>query len=116
MQQQKSTLSYESVLAIAKAIGQHDFRASVGRYAHGDNPPWIITIGENDWQRHLVVIGNEGGGKHATLALLAASESKKSVLHLDPTRVERTITLHELTAESYAGIRRILYPQMRAAA
>lgn len=114
--QQKSTLSYESALAIAKTIGQNDFRAAVSRYAHGDNPPWIVTIGENDWQRHLVVLDNEGGGKHASLGILAASESGKSSLHLDPTRVERTITLNRLTAESYTGIRRILHPQMRVAA
>ncbi len=113
---QQSTLSYESVLAIAKTIGQNDFRVAVGRYAHGDNPPWIVTVGENDWQRHLVVLGNEGGGKHASLGILAASESGKSPLHLDPTMVERTISLNRLTAEGYSGIRRMLHPQLRAAA
>lgn len=107
----------ETVIAIAKTIGECDFRTLVSKYttSDSDHSPWVITVGESTWQRHLVVenLGERGGIMDATLALLTTSESERFGYQIRTNNVQRRISLKELVSGRYLGVKRVLYPSNR---
>ena len=78
------SFSMDALLKVVEQIANCAFRTAISRYTTG-NGPWIITVGENGWQRHLVVDAIVNHGQDAYLALLAASENDKSPVPISPT-------------------------------
>lgn len=108
MQNPKKVFSAEVVEKVAKKISSCDFAVSMSRYVTGDSWPWVITVGEFSWHRHLVVLEIMGEGDDAKLALLTVDQSDNVLNSLDVSKVERTFTLRELIANSYTGVTRML--------
>jgi hypothetical protein len=108
-----TSIGYETVLAIAQAIAHCDFRVMVSRYVTSDGSPWIITVGESLWRRHLVVESApvDQSGSHATLAVLSQDESGKFGYDIRANNIVERIELSELIAESYVGVKKALYPR-----
>jgi hypothetical protein len=94
-------------LEIAQKIRDFDFRTSVSRDSSCPNTgPWVITIGEITWHRHLVVREVTDNGKDARLDILAPRQSEQSI---DIKDVDRTITLQALLSPGTKdGIRVLL--------
>jgi len=107
------SISPDIIIAIAQMIGQCDFRTTVSLYTTSPNYPWIITVGESGWCRHLIVesvlIGNDGLA--ANLAVLSQSESDKFGDNVRTTEVAERIELKDLIADSYIGVKKVLYPR-----
>lgn len=91
------------VVEVARAIGSCDFRTTVSRYVLGNNP-WVITVGELTWQRHLVVEQINEDGTDATLKILTPVQSDKFGYDINTEDAERTVNLRELIADRYAGV------------
>lgn len=105
-------VSSDVVIAIAQAIGHCDFRTTVSLYTNRSNSPWVITVGESDWQRHLTVLSTTVGiyGSDAELAILESSQSDNSGYDIRTYCVERVIRLSELIAGNYISVKKALYP------
>ena len=91
-------ISGDLVQAIARMIAWRDFRVTVSSYVTRSDAPWIITVGEQDWQRHLVVegVGFEGDTLHATFAILAKEESERTGYDIGVRNVAKRMTLAQL--------------------
>jgi hypothetical protein len=108
----KNNIGAEVVTMIAWAIGRCDFRTTISRYTTSDNQPWVITVGESNWQRHLIVkdaVINEKG-LSATLGVLSTNESDKFGYDVNTNNVVRVIELKQLVSENYIGVKKILFP------
>lgn len=105
----------DSVIAVATIIGRCDFRVTVSRYIPREKSPWVITVGESVWQRHLVVDQIDEDGTDATLRILAPAQSEKFGYNIDIQDVERRITLRELIANTYTSVKEALKPKGVAA-
>jgi hypothetical protein len=99
------------VVAIAERIGHCDFRVTVSRYCTGNGRPWVITVGENAWQRHLVVEEIYDGGADARLGILPLTQTEKSGYDLHTNEIERNVMLLDLVAGSYSGVKEWLLPK-----
>lgn len=103
------TITADLAIAAAEKIGNCDFRTSVSCYTTGGPGDWIITVGENIWRRHLVVLPSDDND--VELAILSKDQSSLSVIDmLDTRKVEKTIRLSELTANGYEGVKSALCP------
>jgi len=98
-------LDANAVVKVARAIAGCDFRVTVSRYVSGDGP-WMITVGESNWTRGLVVKDVSGDGDDAELGLLSSDEDPK---------IERTIMLSDLVSSRYIGVRQQLRLKTKAA-
>jgi hypothetical protein len=109
-----NSISPETIITIAQIIGRCDFRTTVSRYTTSTNSPWVITVGELSWQRHLLVesvsVGEGLFRANATLAILAQSESDKFGYHIDTRKIEKRIELSELVAGHYISVKKALFP------
>ncbi|MFA6197679.1 MAG: hypothetical protein WC734_00795 [Patescibacteria group bacterium] len=97
-------------LKAANTIAFCDFRVRVLLLGIGDTPPvlkCVIRVGENHWFRYLVVTSTEVTD-NPTLAVLATSQNKKPIEEVKLGRPAQVITLNDLVAGSYVGIRRML--------
>jgi hypothetical protein len=103
----EKSFSINALMRVVQGIAHCDFRTAISRYATGDGP-WIITVGETGWQRHLVVDAIVNHGQDAYLALLKSTENDKSPAHIDHTQVEKTFMLSNLVADRYTGIKQML--------
>lgn len=105
-------VSPEIVIAIAETIARCDFRVTVSCYVTRPGSPWVITVGESRWQRHVVVKSVTVGLEHGdvVLAILEQTESNKFGYDVRTDRVEREITLLDLTADNYLSVKQALYP------
>lgn len=101
--------TFEAATSIAEAIAGCDFRTAVSRYTSsgGRYGPFVITVGENDWHRQLVVenVGDDGS---AALGLLSRGECYQPITNIRTERVERRFTLLDLTCEGYVGVKKKL--------
>ena len=100
---------------IAKAIAQCDFRVTISKYMGPQNWPWIITVGESYWQRHLAVIEISEDCCDAALDVLKSEQSGNSGYNISWSDVERRISLSDLIADKYRGVKSILKPKSVAA-
>lgn len=109
-----NSISPETIITIAQIIGRCDFRTTVSRYTTSTNTPWVITVGESSWQRHLLVesasVGEGPFRANATLAILAQSESGKFGYDIDTRKIEKRIELSELVADHYISVKKALFP------
>ena len=103
--------AYEVVEAVARKIARCDFRVTVQRYTTSSGAPWVITVCESRWSRHLVVESIAPDGSDANLAILVPEQSDHFGLDLDWNAVERRVTLQELIARSYLSVKSMLRPQ-----
>lgn len=102
-----SNVIADVAIRAAEAIGHCDFRTAVSCYTTGKGNPWVITVGESSWQRHLVVIRTRG--EDVELGILPKSQSVLSAIDMMDTRhFEGIVMLSDLTALSYGGIRELL--------
>jgi hypothetical protein len=102
------SFSFEAATKVAEAISGCDFRTAVSRYTMPNNyGPWVITVGESDWHRQLVIenIGDDGS---AALGLLSRGECYAPITNIRTDHVERRFTLLDLTCEGYVGVKRKL--------
>mgnify|MGYP001575766606 CR=1 FL=1 len=105
-----------AVATVARAIGQCDFHTTMSHYSTGDSQgPWVITVGESRWHRHLVVLNVSDDGTCADLGLLDAEQSHRRITDINISAIERTLTLQELVADSYLGVKKLLAPEFAAA-
>jgi hypothetical protein len=102
-----------AVSEVAETIGNCDFRTTMSRYTTGYDSPWVITVGESSWHRHLVVLETFDGG--AKLGLLTKEQSERRITDIDTSAIERTLTLKELTANSYTGVKKLLTAELAVA-
>lgn len=114
MQQNKLILA-EAVEAVARKIAWCDFRVTVQRYMTGEDAPWVITVGESAWSRHLVVESATPDGSDADLAILVPEQSARFGYDIGFSAVERRVTLQELIAGSYPGVKSTLRSQAQVA-
>lgn len=96
------------VAKIGTAIATCDFRVTVSRYINGKGRPWVITVGESSWQRHLVVEEVNEDGSDAELAILTKDQSTRSGYDIDCRSVEHRVSLKDLVAASYMSVKDIL--------
>ncbi len=109
-----NNIDANKVVEIAQKIGSCDFRVTISNYVIGGNRPWVITVGETTWQRHLVVAQIDETG-NAVLLVLSPEQSSNFGYDIDTTDVERSTTLEELIAGEYSGVKEALYPSQVAA-
>lgn len=111
-------VSPENVIAIAQAIGRCDFRTTISMYTASRNNPWVITVGESGWQRHLVVESDgDGDIMNATLAVLHTSESDQYGYDIRTGEIQKRIQLGKLVGNlgnKYIGVKKVLYPSNRS--
>jgi hypothetical protein len=88
---------------VAETIAKCDFRTAMSRYTTGNDSPWVITV---------VLETFDGDAK---LGLLTKEQSERRITDIDTSAIERTMTLGELTAFSYSGIRKLLTAELAAA-
>ncbi|MBP9856103.1 MAG: hypothetical protein KBC48_02245 [Candidatus Pacebacteria bacterium] len=107
---------FSLVAMIAETIGHCDFRVTVQRYMLGNDYPWIITVGEGTWQRHLVVESIAPDGKNATFAVLSHTQSDKFGYDINTLDVVNRLTLRELigTENKYSNVKKALLPPKAA--
>lgn len=107
----------ETVTAIASAIANCDFRVTIQRYITGQGRPWIITVGETWWQRHIVVEVAEEDGSDATLAILSPEQSENFGYEIGAGsgNIDRHVTLKELIAKGFTSVKAVLRPEREAA-
>lgn len=108
MSHAQSRVTEEIALKVAKAIAVCDYRVSLSKYVSRDDP-WLITVGESVWQRRLLIQEIKGG--QITLAVLAKSESREPDYDVSFDKVERIITLANLTKEGYISVKAVLNPR-----
>lgn len=108
----KTQIPAEIIVVIAQVIGRCDFRTTVSLYTTATNSPWIITVGESSWQRHLIVERVEitPEGVNADLGILPSTESSKFGYDIRTNHVDRRIKLSELIANRYIGVKKVLFP------
>lgn len=114
VQRKMKKTSYDLASRVAKIIGQCDFRVALSRYMGRDNSPWIITVGESNWRRHLVL--NEGCASKsreeiALLEILSQEESEKFMLDIRSDNIVGHIMLFDLVSNGYLGVKKALYPR-----
>ncbi len=101
-----STPNAHRAAKVAAMIANCDFRTAISKYTTGDKGQWVITVGESSWQRHMIV--KETKRHSATLAILSADQSSRSVIDLDTSKVEQEISLKDLIASGYTGVKDFL--------
>lgn len=89
----------ENVEVIAKMIARCDFRVTISRYVTGDACPWVITVGESNWKRNIVVEQTNVDGTEAMVGILEGDETHK---------VANRLMLSELVSERYVGVKKTL--------
>ena len=106
------SIPVEVIISIAEVIARCDFRTTVFRCITNSDSPWIITVGESSWQRHLIVEETSIGisGSDATMAILSVDESNKFGYDINVNNIEKRICLSELVAEGYVGVWKSLRP------
>lgn len=107
----KSTLNVDAsdVELAANQIARRDFRVQIGKYITRDAAPWVITIGELTWKRHVVALGKAAHGGDVELGVLSYEQSAKTDLYeVDVSDIDRRIMVSELVAEGYVGVKRVL--------
>lgn len=107
-----TTPTPETIIIISKIIGRCDYRTTVSRYTTCDNSPWVITVGESTWRRHLIVekVTDGGTGLDAELAILCTSESNKFGYDIRTDAVSSRIRLIDLVADRYISVKKALFP------
>lgn len=103
-----------AVALIARAIGNCDFRVKASKDGKSPDSPWIITVGESTWQRHILV-KELLGDADATLTLLGTTQSIVTPADADVTDIANDIQLSELIAGRYIGVKSALKPALQAA-
>lgn len=98
-----SNPEYPLVANVASRIASCDFGVTVSRYLSRVDSPWIITVAEHTWCRHIVIEAIAEDGTDAFLGILPAAQSKNFGYDIN-LAVERHITLKELVLTSYSGV------------
>lgn len=118
MSQQIVYVSFNEVVLVAKKIAKCGFRATIQIYITGTSRPmdrpWIITVGESEWQRHIVVervIDDD----EAMLAVLGPDQSAKFGYDININDVVMRIKLTDLVRDNYVGVKNFLQPQAQMA-
>lgn len=99
-------VSYDAMRFVANAIAQCDFRVTAQQYQTGKGYPWVLTVGENHWRRHLVIKSVEDHG--AELELLPATQTLEMLANVELLPTERQISLRELISGNYTGVKTVL--------
>lgn len=102
------------VTQIADQIAACDFRVTMSRYVTRPGSPWIITVGETGWQRHLVVEEVNPLGTDANLAVLTRGQSSNFGYKINDKSIERYVTLKQLTVNKHQSVLAVLCPPARA--
>jgi hypothetical protein len=110
-----TTPTAETVTTVAYAIACCDFRVTIQRYVTSQGRPWIITVGEVSWQRHIVVESVAADGSDAVLAILTPEQSQHFGYDISTRNIDRRTSLKELIAAAYTGVKSALYPERQAA-
>ena len=110
-----TTPTAETVTTVAYAIACCDFRVTIQRYVTSQGRPWIITVGEVSWQRHIVVESVAADGSDAVLAILMPEQSENFGYDISTRNIDRRTSLKELIASAYTGVKSALYVQRQAA-
>lgn len=108
-----NTVKANPILAVASAIGNCDFRVTISRYVNGLVRPWVITVGESGWQRHLVVEKIDEDGNDATFAILSPDQSDKFGYDINTKDAVARIMLSDLIRKGYTGVKKFLQPKMQ---
>ncbi len=95
----------DRVIDIAHLIGSCDFRVTIQLYVTQARA-WVITVGESDWQRHIVP-----NTTAKTLGILSVEQSKKFGFEIDTNDVIEEVTLDNLIAGGYSDVRKKLKPE-----
>ena len=98
----------ETVAKIAEAIARCDFRVSISRYITSKNCPWVITVGESNWRRNLVVESPPPDGTEAVLAILPAEQNDAVIPHIYTGKVERRVQFMALVHGGYVDVKKVL--------
>ena len=99
--------------ATVTAIANCEFRVTIQRYITGNNRPWVITVGETFWQRHIVIETAEEDGSDATLAILMPEQSENFGYELGTgdQNIDQHILLKDLIAKGFTSVKAALYPK-----
>jgi hypothetical protein len=99
---------------IASSIANCDFRVTLSRYMCSKGYPWIVTVGEHDWQRHIVIESVTPDASDANLVILSPEESRHFGYDINWRAAERRMTLKELVSDgSYGSVIAALRPELR---
>ncbi len=111
MTQPTAKIDPSLIIAIAQSIANCDFRTTVQMYVTGRTGPWIITVGEMKWQRHMVVEQVNDDGSDATLAVLGPDQSTKFGCDISLRDVTVRVQLKDLIRNKYTSVKNYLQPQ-----
>jgi len=103
-----------TVAEIARQIGHCDFMTSCKKTNAEGSSPWVITVSESNWRRHLLV-KEIVAGEDTVLTILAEKQSTNSGVDVDITDVDRDVKLSELITDTYASVKSALKPTAVAA-
>lgn len=103
----------ETVTFVARAIADCDFDVTIQQFMW-NNYPWIVTVGERTWQRHIVVEAVTDDGSDATLAILSVEESQHFGRGINLSKVDCRISLKELLSDKYVSVKSALRPPAEA--
>jgi hypothetical protein len=97
---------------LASLLGQRGFRTTISIYVgHPANAmPWILTIGERGWQRHIAIETISDDGRDGRIHLLRADESEVRINDVDVTRSRTEMWIGELLALDNSEIKKVLKP------
>lgn len=96
------------IASIAERIAQQDFRVTISRYMTSGNSPWIITVGEGDWSRHLVVESVMTDGSDAFLTVLSLRQSGKFGPDIDVNDLQYRYRLGAILGKGYPWMKAVL--------
>lgn len=100
---------------VARRISNCDFRVSLARYVSNPACPPVITVAEEGWQRHLVIVGTTPVDARLGIVERRATPSM-DLYHFEWGAVARTVMLSELVSGGYGSVKRILEPPAPLAA
>ena len=98
----------ETVASIAIRIARCDFRVTMSRYITSLNSPWVITVGESEWRRRLVVEKSNEDGTEATLGILSDEGFEGGNAYTNSNEVVRQVSLKDLVANNYMSVKKAL--------
>jgi hypothetical protein len=101
----------ELAACIARSIAHCDFRVTLSCYmGSSEHYPWIVTVGEHYWQRHIAIEAVTPDAADANLLILSEEESQHFGYDIDWRAAERRVTLKELLSGSYGRVVAALCP------
>jgi hypothetical protein len=101
-----ASVSYSEMQWVAQNIADCDFRVTAMQYQTSDDSPWILSVGETSWRRHLII--ESVGNAEAVLSLLPETQTFDDAYGVSSRSAEFTVTLSELIRDKYVGVKRVL--------